>query len=138
MVLAIIGIIAAIAAPRYTNSLLRYRAESAARRIAADLSLAQQTAMTASSSRTVTFDIGTHSYTIPGVRELDGPGVTYAVSLLDPPYEARIFSVNLGGDAVVAFDGYGLPDSGGTVVVEVGDVQRTVVLEATTGTAVVQ
>ncbi len=138
MILAIVATIAAIAAPRYTNSLFRYRAESAARRVVADLALAQQTAMTTSSSRTVTFDTGTHSYTIPGVRALDGTGVTYTVSLLDPPYEARIFSVSLGGDAAVTFDGYGLPDSDGTVVIEVGDVQMTVALEATTGTAAVQ
>ena len=51
MVLAIIGLITAIAAPRYAASLARYRAESAARRVAADLALARREAAASSSSR---------------------------------------------------------------------------------------
>ena len=138
MILAIIGTLAAIAAPRYANSLARYRAESAARRVAADLALARREAAASSSSRTVTFDTGTHSYSIPNVRELDGPGSTYGVTLLDPPYRSELFFVDLGGDPAVTFDGYGAPDSGGTVIVQHGDVQMTIVLDPDTGLASVQ
>src|SRR5690606_27031377 len=51
MVLTIIAILAAIATPRYANAMARYRADLAARRIAADLLLAQRLARTESRSR---------------------------------------------------------------------------------------
>ena len=138
MAIAIIAIVAAIATPRYANALTRYRAEAAARRVVADLALARQTAKSTSSSRTVEFDAADDSYVIPNVRELDTAGTTYRVQLKDPPYQAQIVSVDLGGDSEIVFDGFGIPDSGGFVIVQAGDVQYTVVLDANTGVAEVQ
>ena len=138
MVVAIIGIIAAIAAPRYAASLTRYRADSAARRVVADLALAQRVAAATSSSRDVEFDTLTHSYLIEDVRALDGTATDYETFLLEPPYEARITFVDFGGETDVTFDGYGMPDSGGTVIVQRGDVQMTIVLDPDTGLASVQ
>ena len=62
--MAIIVIVAAIATPRYANALTRYRAEAAARRVAADFQLARRTAKSTSSSRTVQFDAVNHSYVL--------------------------------------------------------------------------
>ena len=45
--MSVIAIIAAVAVPRYASSVGRYRAESAARRVAADLTLAQAKARAA-------------------------------------------------------------------------------------------
>ena len=138
MTVAVIAIIAAIATPRYANALTRYRAEAAARRVVADLALARQTAKSTSSSRTVEFDAGDDSYVIPNVRELDTAGTTYRVQLQDPPYQAQIVSVDLGGDSEIIFDGFGIPDSGGSVVVQAGDYQYTVVVDPETGAAQIQ
>ena len=44
-------------------------------------------------------------------------------------------AADLGGDAVVAFDGHGRPDSSGTVTLSVGGVQSVVRLDADTGEA---
>ncbi len=138
MAIAVIAIVAAIATPRYANALTRYRAEAAARRVVADLALARQTAKSTSSSRTVGFDAAKHSYLIPNVRELDTAGTMYRVQLQDPPYQAQIVSVDLGGDWQIIFDGFGIPDSGGFVIVQAGDYQYTVVVDPETGAAQVQ
>lgn len=138
MAMAVIAIVAAIATPRYANALTRYRAEAAARRIIADIGLAQQTAKTTSSSRTIIFDTTKHAYSISNVRALDGQSMTYVVALREPPYLARIASVDMDGDAKLTFDGFGIPDSGGFVIVQAGDYQYTVVVDPETGAAEVQ
>ncbi len=138
MAMAVIAIVAAIATPRYANALTRYRAEAAARRVAADLALARQTAKSTSSSRTVQFDAADDSYVISNVRELDTAGTMYRVQLQDPPYQAQIVSVDLGGDWEITFDGFGIPDSGGFVIVQAGDYQYTIVVDPETGAAEVQ
>ncbi len=138
MTVAVIAIIAAIATPRYANALTRYRAEAAARRVVADFALARQTAKSTSSSRTVQFDVADDSYLIPNVRELNTTGTMYGVQLQDPPYQAQIVSVDLGGDWEITFDGFGIPDSGGSVIVQTGDYQYTVVVDPETGAAEIQ
>ncbi len=138
MAMAIIVIVAAIATPRYANALTRYRAEAAAHRVAADFQLARQTAKSTSSSRTVRFDAANHSYVIPDVRELDTAGTSYRVQLQDPPYQAQFAFVDFGADAKLTFDGFGIPDSGGFVIVQAGDYQYTVVVDPETGVAEVQ
>ncbi len=138
MAMAVIAIVAAIATPRYANALTRYRAEAAARRVVADLALARQTAKSTSSSRTVEFDDSDDSYTIPNVRELDTAGTMYRVQLQDPPYQAQIAFVDFGGDAKLTFDGFGIPDSGGFIIIQAGDYQYTVVVDPETGAAEVQ
>ncbi|MCH8259363.1 MAG: hypothetical protein IIC46_04065, partial [Planctomycetes bacterium] len=60
------------------------------------------------------------------------------VPLREPPYLAKLASVDLGGDAQLTFDGFGVPDSGGSVVVQAGDYQYTVVVDPETGVAEVQ
>ena len=138
MVVVVITIVAAVAAPRYANALVRYRAEAAARRIVVDTRLAQQTAKTTSSSRTIIFDTTNHAYSISDVRALDGQCMTYVVTLREPPYLSQIASVDMDGDAQLTFDGYGIPDSGGFVIVQAGDYQYTVVVDPETGAAEVQ
>lgn len=138
LVLTIISILAAIAVPRYANSLARYRADAAARRIVADLDYARQFARSSSASVTVQFKTITNRVQLTGVPSLNDPGVDWQVELEHAPYRADLVSADFGGDAVVVFNGYGDPDSGGTAVVSVGSVVKTVVLDPDTGKAVVQ
>src|SRR3954469_15575051 len=70
-VIAIIAIIAAMAMPKYGRSVARYRAQCAARRVAADLMFARSAAKAASAERVVTFNAVAGSYTLSGVRHLD-------------------------------------------------------------------
>jgi prepilin-type N-terminal cleavage/methylation domain-containing protein len=138
LVMVIIAVIAAIAVPRYSSAASRYRVETAARRVVADLALAQARAKALSSSQTVAFAVGTSQYQIVGMTDPDHGSSTYTVRLGDDPYRVMLQSVDFGGRSQVTFDAYGTADSNGAVVVRAGATQRTVVLDVNTGKAVMQ
>jgi len=138
LTLAIIATLSAIAVPRFGMSAVRYRADLAAHRVVCDLQLVRSTARAGSSSRNVEFRPNQDDYVISGIIPLDPHMIAYTVDLRDRPYEAALVSAEFGGDSAVTFNGWGLPDSGGTVVLSVGAEQRTIVLDAETGEASVQ
>lgn len=144
MVLTIIAILAAIATPRYASAMARYRADLAARRIAADLLLAQRIARTESRSRTVQFDMEHCQYELINVSNPDQPQKPYLVNLTDPPYQASQLKVqatkhNRGGNnktatnLAITFNGFGVPDDQYTIAVQSGAITRTVIVHADTG-----
>ena len=137
-VIAIIATVAAIAVPRYGGAVARYRIKAAARRIVEDLALARATARSKSASVTVTFDVAMNQYQISGVAALNDPLSDAELNLSDSPYHAQLVSADLGGDNVVIFDGFGSPDSGGTIVIAGGAVTKTIVLDADSGAATAQ
>ena len=138
MVLAVIAMVSAIAVPRYAGAAAQYRVEAAARRIASDLAAARSASRNGGSSQTVTFSVDDASYELPGVTDPDRPSLPYAVRLSEAPYEVRMPSADFGGLPSVTFDGFGMPDRAGSVVVEVGDRRRTVTLNAVTGKAQIE
>jgi len=138
LVLAIMAVCAAMAAPRYGRASGRYRADLAARRVAADLRLAQSCAKAASAARTVSFSTATKSYQLLSVPAPDGVSGDYTVVLSSEPYGADLASVNFNNGTQVVFNGWGLPNYGGTVVVSVGGQQKTVVVEMGTGRVSIQ
>jgi prepilin-type N-terminal cleavage/methylation domain-containing protein len=132
LVLSILAMVSAIAVPRYAGSIARYRAETAARRVAADLALAASRASDAGKPQAVVFVA--RSYQMPGMPHLDGKSYgDYTVDLGAEPYNVTRLAAEFGGDAKVQFDLYGAPDTGGSVVVEVGDARRVVVLHPDSG-----
>lgn len=135
LILAIVAVVAAIAAPRYASSLANYRCEAAAQRIIRDLGVARAEARSGSTNITVTFDVANNKYAIAGVASLENSALTAGLTLADAPYYAQLLNASFGIDEIVVFDGYGLPDSGGTVVVGVGGVTRNVVLDGQSGLA---
>jgi prepilin-type N-terminal cleavage/methylation domain-containing protein len=135
LVMAIITILSAIAVPRYVGAQQRYRADAAAQRIVADLAMARSRANTTSTSQTVIFTVASSQYQMPGVADLKNEGTNYTVSLGAAPYQATLVSVDFGGTSQVTFDGYGVPNCGGTVVIQAGDVERTIVLDTSSGKA---
>ena len=68
----------------------------------------------------------------------DRPGRDYEVPLSEEPYKAGIASADFGGDLEIVFNGWGSPDSGGSVVIQVGNYMRTIIVEPSTGQASVQ
>ena len=138
VVMVIMAILAAIAAPRYGQAVARYRTSMAARKVAADLTFARKRATISSTSQAVNFDVANNGYQLPGVTDMRTAAVDYSVVLSSAPYQARIVSADFDGDADVTFDGYGVPDSGGTVVVAVGNYSKTILLNADSGKAEVQ
>jgi Tfp pilus assembly protein FimT len=132
--MAVIAVLAAIAAPRYAMASARYRADWTARRIAADIGLAQTLAGATGSSKTVHFSVQDNTVQVIGASGLDGASTsTYRVALSDPPYEARLMSVTLPNSTDIAFNGWGQVNHGGTVVLRVGQEQRTLTVDGSSG-----
>ena len=138
MVIAVMAIIVAIAEPRYAAAVSRYRASAAAQRIVADLGLAQAKARHLSTSRIVVFTVATSTYQLTGEADLSHPASTYTIALGDKPYQATLVSVNFAGAAQVTFNGYGVPSSGGTIVVKAGNATNTITVDADTGVSTIQ
>jgi prepilin-type N-terminal cleavage/methylation domain-containing protein len=138
LVMAILVIFAAIALPRYADAVVRHQADLAARRVMTDLHQAQSCAKTSSAACTVFFTVATSEYQLIGVPSFDGNPGDYSVNLSHDPYDAKLVSADLGGDSEVVFDGWGMPDSGGTVVVSSGSEERTVVVDGDTGQVTIQ
>jgi prepilin-type N-terminal cleavage/methylation domain-containing protein len=139
LVMAIISIVAAIALPRYSNGIQNYRALVSAKRVAADLQMAQTRARMTSASRTVTFTLASSSYQIAGESDLKTSASTYTVSLVESPYRARLTSVDFGGgSASITFNSFGMPSGSGTITLSAGNVTKKVVLSAYTGAVTIQ
>jgi Tfp pilus assembly protein FimT len=125
------GILTAVATPTFFDSLLFHRVESAARRVKADLKLARTQARLTSASQSVTF--ANSVYSISNTKSLDKPSAVYSVDLKKQPYSLDSATANFSNAAVVSFDGYGIPTSGGTVVLVAKSHTCTVTLNGTTG-----
>ncbi len=138
LVTGIIAVVAAMAIPRYGRATGRYKADLAARRVAADLRQAQLYARTTSTSCTVVFTLATSTYQMMYAPSLDGTDGTYTVDLRRPPYESRIVSASFGGVPQIVFSGWGLPGRAGTVVVAAGSEQRTIAVNGQTGQVSIQ
>ena len=137
VVVATVAVLSAIAVPRYADALARYRVDMAAKRVAADLMLARSHARTNAATQVVDFALPAGGYMLTGMPAPDGRAGDYAVHLGDEPYRSSIQSASFGDPAatVVRFDRYGVPDKGGTVVVQSGGYRRTVVLDVVNGKA---
>ena len=127
MVLGIIGVIAAMAMPRWTRSVARYEADAAARRLAADLGWAQSLARNTSSSLTVHVNLADSTYQLVGVADPDHPGQGYSVDLKQSPYRCAIAASSAtDANGNIVFDGYGTTAATGSIVVQAGDAQKQV------------
>jgi prepilin-type N-terminal cleavage/methylation domain-containing protein len=141
LVIAILSVVSAIAIPRYANSLHNYRANLAAKRVAADLQMAQFRARSLSTTRTLAFTLSSSSYQIPGEADLVQSGSTYTVKLSDLPYRAKITSAQFGstiGTTSINFNGFGMPDNGGSITLVSGNVTKSITVAPLTGAISIQ
>jgi prepilin-type N-terminal cleavage/methylation domain-containing protein len=138
MMLAIISILAAIAGPRYANSLALYRATATAQRIAGDLNLARTQAKISSAGQTVVFNVASNNYSLPGMAALPGQPSPYTVNLSSDPYGALLLTAVFGSGSTMSFDRFGQPATGGTVTVQSGAFVKTITVDPNTGLATTQ
>lgn len=125
LVVAIVGIVAAIAVPRYAEALSRYRADAAAKRLVADLESALSRAKAASASYRVTADLTGERLSVIG--PLPDVTVVASTEFGEAPYHAGL-AVNALASESITIDGYGRPDRAVTFTVSSGDTRRTVTL----------
>ncbi|MEM7624239.1 MAG: type II secretion system protein [Planctomycetota bacterium] len=138
LTLIIIGAVAAIGVPRYANALTRYKADAAARRVVADIARAQTHARANSTTATLRFRVGLDLVTISELPHLDLPSQAYTTQLAEEPYDSNLTAADFGGDTYLVFDGYGQPDSGGTLTIRCGSNLRTITVDPDTGEASIQ
>lgn len=138
----ILGIVAAVSAPRFTNAILYYQVDAAARRVEADINYVQATARLTNRTCSLTFATNSVSYTTTGVPHLDNSGRDYAVNLTTLGYPVT-WTVNLNGGRAVTYSPNGVPQAGsplvaltsGVITVSAGAHTRTVTIDPVTGRA---
>lgn len=130
VVVMVMGILAAAAAPKYVNAQLRFRCQSAARRIAADINYARNCARSSAANQSIRFFPLTESYSSTTLPSLDRPGTLLQVSLGGSAYPANISTASFGGSDTIAFDIFGKPSATGTVVVSSGSFASTVTVSS--------
>ncbi|MHC4992265.1 MAG: GspH/FimT family pseudopilin [Planctomycetota bacterium] len=144
VVLVVIGTVAAIAQPRYATALARYRADSAARRIIADLAAARQRARATGVPQAFVVHVASDVYWTGDAEILldaaidpnTTPEVT-VVRLAVAPYHADIHNyMTAEGGSAVTFDAYGTASSDVLVLLRSNSSEyRWIALEADTGRA---
>jgi len=130
----LMGILAAVAAPRFATQLQHHRLEMAVKRVMVDLEAARSLAYHAGAPRAVSFSTSQNGYRINGLTDPDRPqDADYTVFLNQYPYNCTLVTVSFNGSASVIFDGHGLPDRGGSIQIRSGNLLRTVTVEAGSG-----
>jgi type II secretory pathway pseudopilin PulG len=133
----IIGLLSAIAVPRFATASARYRAAVAARRVAADLNAARASARALGTAQRVQFSSYETAYDILGTATPDGGTVSVRVDLTREPYRVAIEPDDLGSAAVI-YNGFGRPDRGGRLTLRSGIAGAVVGVDAATGVATVE
>ena len=133
MVVAIVGIMAAIAMPRFGQAIATQRVEAAARRLGTDIALAQRRAKTSGYNHRVRFTKNSNLYVVENTTDgttwsaltdvLPG-GNPYIVDLGAPPYDAELRVILLSPS--IEFDAFGNMTKNVNVRVVVGKRRRRV------------
>lgn len=133
MVLVIISVAAGLALPAYSGAVARYRLQSATHNLNADIDRATEFARATMTPVTVRFDPSTHRVTfnsLPGRRDA---ATDHVLDLQAHPNGATIASANFSGLQQYTISAFGVPDSGGAVVLSGAGTTRTVSVDASTG-----
>lgn len=134
VVTLITAIIGGIAVPNFIKSKRQFQVKLVAERIAADVRYAQHQARIKGKSQQVVFSPSTETYQLPGSANINSPAQSYSVDLTQNGSGAVLESAAFGAaGATLTFDMYGRPDFGGSAVVKVGGLQRTIQVDATLG-----
>jgi type II secretory pathway pseudopilin PulG len=132
----VVGIVAAAGGVRYASALQTNGVNQACRRLAADIETARHAARSRRTTVTITFDTTNHTYQINGLVDPDRPAsASTLVRLAAYSPSIVLSSAAFGGDATLSFNGFGVPDSGGTAQISWGGATQTVTVAAGTGSA---
>jgi type II secretion system protein H len=155
IVIIILGIVAAAAAPSFSNSLNHYRLESVAQRLVNDLQAAQTLARISGRDVIVNFDLKSHQYSIQGHQSLDQPGEPHSVDLDSIPYGCPLDEMSwksaeeseitkelqvvdnptekMSSLLRLVFDRFETVDQGGQIILRRGTQTRTITVSSRSG-----
>src|SRR6056297_880136 len=142
VVLLLLGIVAAVAQPKFSETLSRYRVEAAAARLQSDLIYAQTLARVRSRATTIRFFVAaerlTSAYRLEGVPDPavaanrfspQTPSTWYRVALHEEPYRVALRAA----PATLTFDLHGRPDTAAAMTLGLGTRTRRVRVIAGSG-----
>lgn len=122
IVLAITGIVAGIAAPRFGGPLNNQRINAAAHRVVLDMKLAAEEARSRGVTVTVVFDHATESYTAYTGYGTAGQQLLFTTVLSTTPYKTGIVAVEMADNSQeMTIDGFGKFGQAGGLVIQSGD-----------------
>lgn len=127
LVLAMVGVLAALAAPRFANATSSRSVEAAAARLTADLRYAQASARATSADCTVAFDRDAgYSIVVPGKP-------TTIIDLAAEPYGVTLVAKLVGDSTTLIYNGFGSLNSEATLTISRGGHSATLIVDAQTG-----
>ena len=133
LVLSVIAVLAGLAAPRFAASATRGRVEAAATRVITDCRLAQHRARASSADYFVVF-AGGHHYTLTDDPADNSTRVWRRVTDLGAePYDVSISVVLDHSGDTLTYNGFGLPNAGGTIEIGRGAGQVVLAIDPITG-----
>lgn len=118
LVTAIVAVVAGIALPKYGAALARYRVDSAASRLSADIRAIAETARARSERHAVVIDLASDRYTSYrryGTADQDA-GATIELGV--KPYDVDIAKVTYSSGTAITIDGLGRITRGATIVLQ--------------------
>lgn len=122
---AVVGILAAIAAPRFARAQDGAALAAAARRLAAELTAVRQRAIVSRTKATVRFGRTTGGVTVSGIDTTRLSCEGGVIDLSQGPYGATISRTSFASDQV-SFDGFGTPTSSGEIQLVRGGLNHIV------------
>lgn len=145
LVVAIIGVGAAMVIPRFSNSTERWRAETASRKLIADINWVRQAARTRGQTASIDFTTGSTTYTLSGGVSVSGSALpNLSINLGTAPFSCSRLSTSLvvagttTATTTLSFDAAGLPLAEGSIVVGTAGSSRTITISAPGGAITVQ
>ncbi len=126
VVIVIMGIMAAVAVPRFASAASRYRVDAAVQQIIADVNTTAAVANLASETRLIQFDASTETYTLVAQKALNNPAANQVVDLSVEPFGANLLQISFGGDSELQISGYGLLLESGQLTVASGRNARRI------------
>lgn len=128
IVLAVIGVVAAMVIPRYGRSLDRYRIDAAVDRITRDIELARRSADGRSEPCWIAFTDTALCYDV-----ICGTSTSTTLSHVDlwrEPYLVSVIKSNFAGGGEMDFNGFGVIAVGGTITLQSGATSVQVIVDA--------
>lgn len=130
IVLLVMTSMAAIAIPRISNSINRYRADLLARRITDDLSHAQSNARRIGAWCEIAFEPDRNRYKCENLPSLRNPAGYLIVEIEEGPFYGRLLTADFSGGQTLKINGHGLPAQTGVIAIMVGDERRLITVDS--------
>jgi prepilin-type N-terminal cleavage/methylation domain-containing protein len=137
IVVSIIGIISAIAIPKFADGASGRKLQGVKKQLLADIQTAKIRARATSTQHTIKFFVSDEIYVIVEGNEIKKDAIVISRDLTESPFDATIRRTNLGGDEVMVITPYGDLSPSGTIRFKVGNERIDVLLEGIADTGVI-